>query len=239
MLSLTGSSLAVAAGTALAGCTGTDGTAPDDEPDDESVHDAAERPPGHTELEDDEDVLSLRADDADPVVFESEADVPEDDREYLRGSFHVIDDDGAAALYVDGNAEQRETIEQFVDETDFETQSIFVDQRTIGDCYDLVFLGAEASEDSVRTAYCRSLKSPTTPCETDHEVVEAVVVRLGRPYDDPPSGRQSSMSGSCPPSADVDDTVGADTGAASGDGTNESAAADETATPTRFEEVNR
>lgn len=203
LLSLTGSSLAVATGAALAGCAGTHGTAPDDEPDD-VAHDVSERPPGRSELEDDDDVLFVRASHADPFVFESEADVPDDDRAFFRGSFHVVSDEEAADLYVDAPADDADAIEQFVEATDFETQSIFVDQRTIGDCYDRVFLGAEASDGSLRTAYCRSLKSPTTPCAADREVMEAVIVRLGRPYDDPPSSRQSSEHGSCSPTVDVE-----------------------------------
>lgn len=234
LLSLTGSSVAVAAGAVLAGCAGTDTTAPEDEPDD-VAHDASERPPGRSELDDDEAVLFVRATHDNPFVFESEADVPDDDRAFFRGAFHVVDDAGAKALYVDANEDDVDAVEQFFDETDFETQSIFVDQRTIGDCYDRVFLGAEASGDSMRTAYCRSLRSPTTPCEADHEVMEAVFIRLGRPYDDPPSSRQSSEHGSCPPSIDVDDDVRTD-----GSTSDEDERADgESATSTRVSGVSR
>lgn len=243
VLSVAGSTLAVAAGTALAGCVGTDRTAPDDDPDDATAHEASDRPSQYAALDDDEDVLSVRAADAEPFVFESETDVPDDDRVYAQPTFHVVDDAAADALFVDADEEAVDAIEHFVEGTDFETQSIFVDQRTIGDCYDRVFLGAEATADSVRTAYCRSLKPPTTPCEADHEVVEAVIVRLGRPYDDPPSSRQSSEHGSCPPSVGGDAEAGTEASDTSGNGTAASDDSDDgddgTATSTRVEEAGR
>lgn len=116
-----------------------------------------------------------------------------------RSTMFVLSEDDAAALWIDASdADTRESdIRAFVEETDFETQSVVVEQRTIEDCYDRRLLGVRASDDEFRTQLCRSLKEPTAPCEADETVMEAIVLRVDRPYDESPPSRGSSESGSC------------------------------------------
>lgn len=152
--------------------------------------------------------LFVRSDDPTLFIYQNEEDANEaadarDEDGYAsptgRSTVFVLSEDDAAALWIDaGDADtDASDIRAFVDGTDFETQSVVVEQRTIEDCYDRRLLGVRARDDDFRTQYCRSLKEPTTLCEADRTVMEAIVLRVDRPYDESPSSRASSESGSC------------------------------------------
>lgn len=196
LLSASGGGLAVA----LAGCAGSDGhsvsgTATDD---------------GAFESSHEYETLFVRAADETPVAY-PDAETAEDggDRPERRNpAFFVIDTDEAAALRLTIDGADAADVRDFVDATDFDGESIIVDQRRIDDCYRRRLLAVRANDDSIRTRYCRELKSPTTPCEAEKTVTEAIFVRVHRPYDDHPSTRSSSEGASCPGGGDA--TAGAD-----------------------------
>ncbi|SEQ25397.1 hypothetical protein [Natrinema salaciae] len=156
--------------------------------------------------------LSVRS--AENTVFvypndDAAADTGDGPESQLNARFLVIDSDAASAMRIDGDATDARA---FVEATDFDRESVFVDQRSIDDCYRRHLLGVRAHDDSVRTDYCRELKAPTTPCEAEKTVMEAVFVRINRPYEDHPSSRASSESGSCPArTSSSDETAANDT----------------------------
>ncbi|MEY7849891.1 hypothetical protein AB7C87_11920 [Natrarchaeobius sp. A-rgal3] len=178
----------------VAGCTGTDTRETTS-----AEHEAREG--GQPSPSDEYDLLTLRSDDAEAIVYPSD-EPPEDDDEYhaklsRRRPQFIVDADDDADLVIDSPDEPE--ARAFIEETDFEFESVVVEQRTIEDCYHRHVLSVQANEDNFRTEFCRSLKSPTTSCEADLEVMEALFFRVQRAYDDPPSSRSSSDSMSCPP----------------------------------------
>lgn len=148
---------------------------------------------------------SVRSTDDDLFVFESESaareheDEAEDDHlaPYRRSIVFILEDDDASRLWIDAAEDVETELRSFVADTDFETQSVVVDQRPIEDCYRRRLLGVRASDDTFRTSYCQSLKAPTESCDANVEVMEAVAVRVHRAYDEAPSSRGSSESMSC------------------------------------------
>lgn len=129
------------------------------------------------------------------------AEAREDDASpepYIRSPLFVVDEDDADELRIETDATREDEIRSFVAETDFESESIAIDQRTIEDCYRRHIEGIRAGGNSFHTDYCRSLKDPMTPCEAGEEVMEAVILRVHRPYNEGPSSRSSSESRSCP-----------------------------------------
>lgn len=165
--------------------------------------------------------LSVRSSDSDHFVYRTAEEVDEaeanaDDEfpsPYRRSVLFVLDTDDADALWIDPDAVDdvgAAEIRSFVADTDFETESIVVDQRPIEDCYHRRILGLRAADDEFRTQYCWALKDPMTPCEADTEVMEAIVYRIQRPYDDAPSSRSSSESRSCRGPVVVDGAVTSD-----------------------------
>ncbi|TYT61167.1 hypothetical protein FYC77_15170 [Natrialba swarupiae] len=145
-------------------------------------------------------MLTLRSDDAEAIVYPSD-DPPDDDDRHAklsrRGPQFLLDGDDAADLVI--NSPDEPEARAFIEETDFETESVVVVQRTIEDCYERRVLSVQARDDNFRTEYCRTLKSPTTRCKADREVMEALFFRVQRAYEDSPSSRSSSESMSCPP----------------------------------------
>ncbi|WP_293033694.1 hypothetical protein [Natronococcus sp.] len=176
----------------LAGCVSTDESS--------TTHNATDG--GEPMASDEYDSLTLRADDDSVVVYPRDDSPDETDgnrRRPRRNVEFVLSRSAAEDLRIDagGIDEARD----FLEETDFETESVVVEQRPIEDCYRRHVLGVRAKDDEFRTRYCRTLQSPTTPCEADHTVMEAIFFRIQRGYEDRPSSRGSSESGSCPESA--------------------------------------
>lgn len=190
----------------LAGCAGDDRGGSSDRQVDEVSDDPS------FESTHEYETLFVRADDDERFVYRTEDEANEareedDDRSsiYRRSTILVLEDEDATELWVDPDLpdEDDDSIQAFLEETDFATQSVVVLQRSIEDCYDRQLLGVQASDDEFRTSFCRSLKDPMTPCEADRELMEAVFVRVHRPYEDRPSSRGSSEHMSCrrPPHA--------------------------------------
>lgn len=176
----------------LAGCTGFVGS-------ERATHNATEG--GEPMPSDAYESLVLRSDE--PELFVYPADDPpgdESDRThpFRRSVRFVLSEDEAAALEID--ADDADDARAFLDATDFETESVVIDHREIDDCYRRHIQSVQASPDDFRTQYCRSLMEPTTPCEADLTVMEAIFLRVQHAYDDAPSSRASSESMSCPPS---------------------------------------
>jgi len=180
----------------LAGCTGDQRSADDQESANHHASESTDRP---AEPSDDHESITIRADDTTPFVYQNEDRIPDDtDQAWARSTFHLVDEADADDLVLEVSDAETERVETFLEETDFEAESILVDQRTIDDCYDRFLLATDASADRTDLEYCRTLKPPEESCEPDYEVLEAIFVRLERPYDDAPSGRSSSESMTCP-----------------------------------------
>ncbi|MBZ6496738.1 hypothetical protein [Natrinema longum] len=179
----------------VAGCSGSGGSTSDSE----TAHDTDRVSESTHEY----DVLFVRSADGAPFVYPNEAAAQrqkDEDRPPLHtGSFFLIDDGDADALRIDleENAEGTAEIREFVDDTDFETESIVVDQRPIGDCYHRHVRSVQATDGDFHRRYCRTLKDPKTPCEADTDVMEVVVFRIQRSYEDAPPSHSSSESASC------------------------------------------
>lgn len=75
---------------------------------------------------------------------------------------------------VDGTAAARE----FLETTDFDEETVYVDQTRIGECYDveLCYVGWSATE--IRTAYGRVVRDVDVACETDARDTVATLVRI-------------------------------------------------------------
>lgn len=204
---------------ALAGCTGEFTTEPVNET---STGGDVERPErGSYESTHDYEVLSVRASGDELFVFQDEdtarevEETPDGEPLPINATsiLFVLDEGDADDLWIEteaaGTADGAvaDDIRAFVEETDFETASIVIDQRSIGDCYYRRVRGVQARDDEFRVDYCRRLKAPTTPCEADRDVMEAVVFRVKRAYGERPSRRGSSWSMSCRgPVIETDDT---------------------------------
>lgn len=176
-----------------AGCSGTGGTETTVE------HSASDG----TTLESSHEYESIAVRSAENEIFvhrDEEAAEAADDRDgygSVREQVFVVDDEAATALRIETDERDASEIREFVEATDFENESIVVEQRPIEDCYRRRLLAVRAGDDEFRTEYCQTLKDATTACEAGKELVEAIVIRVHRPYDEAPSSYASSESYAC------------------------------------------
>ena len=90
---------------------------------------------------------------------------------------------------VDGAAEAR----RFVESTDFEAETIYVQQRSVGECYrlELCYVGWSGSE--IRTDFGRLYRDADVACEVESEVAVATLIRIPDAID--PDGIRGFSSG--------------------------------------------
>lgn len=85
-------------------------------------------------------------------------------------------------------------IEAFFDETEFETESIYLAQSTIRECFERHLTGVYREDDGVDAQFCRTLRPADVECSADEHDMTAFAIRLPFPGDDLSSvgGGQSS-----------------------------------------------
>lgn len=85
-------------------------------------------------------------------------------------------------------------IETFFEETDFGTESIYIAQSTILECYERHLTGVYREVDGVDAQFCRTLRSADVDCSADEYDMTAFAIRLPFAGDDFDSvgGGQSS-----------------------------------------------
>jgi len=179
---------------ALAGCTGTEESTASSESD---------RTTPRSGSTDEYESLFVRFNDNDRFIYRDEDEATEAETDtraaYSRSPLFVLSETDAAELWIDPDlaADKERELRRFLEATDFGSQSIAVLQWRIEDCYERHVMGVRARDDDFETAFCRSLKAPTTPCEADRELMEAIVLRVDRAYAERPSSSGSSESASC------------------------------------------
>jgi hypothetical protein len=175
---------------AVAGCNGTaesSGTAvagSDPDPPDDAIAD----PPS----------VVLRAPADEPVVRE-ETDSDGDDESDLRVDewrhILVADDETATSVSiadVDGADEARE----FLDETDFDAETVYVERHVVGECYDQRLCWIRWTDEQVETSYGRVLRPAEAACSADARVGVIHLIRLPAALDPDEISRFSSSGGS-------------------------------------------
>src|SRR6056297_1937304 len=189
---------ALSLGAALAGCFGTDRSGTSSSGHSGSSHSSSVDLGGTHSSTHEYEARFARAETADPFVFRDQAAVEayEDDpaSAWLNSTVFVLDDEAVDELRIEAETDE---FRSFVEATDFASESIVIQQFSIGDCYYREVTGVEARDDSFRAHYCRWLKDPTTRCTAENDVMEAVALRVARPYDEEPSSRGSSTSAVC------------------------------------------
>lgn len=122
--------------------------------------------------------VALRRDDPAPIVTKgdgaSDTDTP---RERFWRHEVVADADTADSLAfadVDGADDAR----AFLEDTDYDEETVFVEQRAIQECYDLSLCWVRWSADRIETDYGRRLLPADVACEADAYDATARLIRL-------------------------------------------------------------
>lgn len=147
--------------------------------------------------------VSLRNPERAPIVFresESPTDEPNDGETARLDDwrhFLVVDADDAESLSfadVDGVDEAR----RLLDETDFESESVYVERHAIAECYERELCWVRWTESRVETDYARILRDADEACGADAKDVVTTLVRLPAALDpDEVQSYGSSSGGAC------------------------------------------
>lgn len=182
------SAAALAGAGTVAGCGGSEsasssvGNAPNEDPPDDAVTD----PPA----------VVLRAPQGATVLREAnDTDTAATDEVREWSHDLVADADTAASVSiadVDGAAEAR----RFLDETDFETETVYVERHVVGECYEQRLCWIRWTAERVETSYARVLRPAEVSCSADDRVGVIHLIRLSDALDPEQVSRFSSSGGS-------------------------------------------
>lgn len=207
-------SAAAAATAALAGCNRTT-TSPRGTTPTETAGDAPTNPDADGAIE----FGYLRGDDDRALAWREREDRSTDDVRRHPGTFVVDGDDRASTLrYAD--VPGADEVEAFVADTDFETETVLVDQSPVEDCYRLDLCGVSWSTTELDFEYGWVALPWDHPCQRERKVTEARFVRIPEPLEDadvrgrgasyrpePCRGGPSKVAGADRPGTDPDRTT--------------------------------
>lgn len=191
---------AVLGASALAGCGGSGSASstaragPNAHPPEDALTD-----PTHVSLRHSERAPIVR--DADSTTADSEGDSDADEGATARfDEWHhllVANADHASSLTfadVDGVADAR----RLLAETDFESESVYVERHVIGECYERRLCWIRWTDSEVETDYARILRDADVACEADARDVVTNLVRIPVALDPERISSYGSSSGGGP-----------------------------------------
>lgn len=182
------SAAALAGVGAVAGCGGTaesSGTAvagPNRDPPEDAVTDPA--------------TAVLRAP-ADEAVLREPGDTETDSAARNDEWSHSLIADGSAVSVAD--VDGAEAARQFLADTDFDAETVYVERHVVGECYDHRLCWVRWTADRVETSYARVLRDADAACSADAEVGVTHLIRLpvALDPDEVDSFSSSSRGGPC------------------------------------------
>jgi hypothetical protein len=169
----------------VAGCSGTGSSSsesvsngPNADPPDDAVTD----PPA----------VVLRAPQGVRVLRDetSETDDPQEWRHNL-----VADADTAASVSI-ADVNGADEARGFLDQTDFETETVYVERHVVGECYEQRLCWIRWTEERVETSYARVLRPADVSCSADARVGVTHLIQLSDALDPDQVSRFSSSGGS-------------------------------------------
>lgn len=83
----------------------------------------------------------------------------------------------------------------FLAETDFETETVYLEERVVGECWELDLCSVHWASDHVETDYGRRLRPVDAACSADAKVAVATLIRIPEPLDPDRVTQFSSGSG--------------------------------------------
>lgn len=168
--------LGTTAAVALAGCSGEESS---------GFEEPSTRRRGEpvTEYE----LHTVRQSSVSPLFWEGERSTETERRP--GGHLYVSDEDDLDDVTF-ADSDTAAELAAFVRETDYDSESVLVQSRTIRQCYDLRLRGVWREDDGLQTSFCSSLRPADAACSRDTEETVGVGIRL------PFSGEDFSSYGS-------------------------------------------
>ncbi|WP_424015235.1 hypothetical protein ACOZ35_04365 [Halorubrum xinjiangense] len=180
-------SLPLGVGGALAGCLGGSAGDPEAESDRQQA----------SGIESDPTVLKPRNPDGESVLLDGSETNDEGEPISIGRELVASADRAAELLAAEGVADaDRERIRSFLDETDYDAETVYVARAIVDSCERLVIRSVSWDPGHVEYEYCSELRPPDESCEADARVTLALLFRLPVALDGPIT--RSGASGHSP-----------------------------------------
>ncbi|WP_435075760.1 hypothetical protein [Halorubrum sp. HHNYT27] len=143
-------------------------------------------------------VLKVRNPNGDAVVFDGAETNGEGDSIPIGRELVTSAEQAANLLVADGVADaDRRRIRSFLDETDFDAETVYVARAGIESCLRLRIRSVSWQPGRIEYEYCRELRPPDEACEAETRVPLALVFRLPVVIDGRLNGSGSSGRSPC------------------------------------------
>ena len=121
-----------------------------------------------------------------------------DEQVWERRLPYVIDDDDADALVVDPRPENIEGVRAFLQDTDYDEETVLAFDFDVSACHRSAVMYVERrSSDRLTPQFCRTTRDPMIECSTDSRHRQLTLIRVPEAYDRPPSGHGRGESANC------------------------------------------
>jgi len=159
---------------ALAGCSGLSGSG-------ESTRTASDgsAPDGPgSGSETDPETLLVRSDTDRPPIWHGDRSDTTPRRTDPTNDSVVVDTAGKADRLSVVDGVDRDRLDPFLDATDFESETLYLQTVRIEECFRLVLCQIEWQSDEITTDYIRRIRPYTDPCAVETRVAEARLIRI-------------------------------------------------------------
>lgn len=112
------------------------------------------------------------------------AERPPDHRGRMMDHVTAMTRDGDRQLVFPDDVPGASDLRSFFEQTDFETESIYLAQSSLPECYDRHLTGVYREEDGVDAQFCRSIRPADVACSADSHDMVAFAIRLPFAGDD-------------------------------------------------------
>jgi len=132
-----------------------------------------------------------------PVWISDDGSRPTPDPHTRRLVSEVIDSDSKAGQIAVATDVDRGAIDTFLEETDFESETIYLQSVIVEECFRLELCQINWGADSISTDYGRRSRPYDDPCEADTELYSVWFIRIPQAINaDDVSSYSSSVGGS-------------------------------------------
>jgi len=134
-----------------------------------------------------------------PLVWTGERPTATDDESHYHfsGRFFVA---GAADVSEVGFADVSgaDAARDFLDATDYDSETVYVEQSLVDECFTTTLCHVEWSESDVQTSYARTYRDADVACETDARDAVATLIRIPEAFDPREVNSYGSSRGTAP-----------------------------------------
>lgn len=153
--------------------------------------------PGANGASDPETVVARIDTDRRPVWISDDGNRPTADPQTRRLVSEVIDSDSKANQIAVAADVDRAAIDTFLEDTDFESETIYLQSVIVEECFRLELCQINWGADSISTDYGRRSRPYDDPCDADNELYSVWFIRIPQAIDaDDVSSYSSSVGGS-------------------------------------------